>query len=243
MNTLKIAVALLALTIGRAYALGVGECHSIADMTEKLKAEDQHSFLVALRPTKKGEGFVGEGTHKWVALLGMMITSNNDGSLGYILQTDKPFYANPSQSCVYARLSHIHFYDARASDNPPSVYTKATRDEALAQCQKMVDSGEIPVHTCRYLNDLIKNPSPNGDLVTLQANNQRKQPDGSYKDDGILVTVTANLKSKNDDMAYQIGDIFNTTSEGATVLRDTIHEIKYTKNGEVRLTALNRHSD
>lgn len=213
-----------------ALALDVGQCGTVAAMTESLKAEGQHSFASATRLTYPREGITKERT-----LLGILITANDSGSQGYIVQTDKPFGDGPTQACIYSRMASIRLYDARKPGIVPAVLSKGSEAATKKRCDTLIKSGEEAAGTCGYLNALLQKSNDVGERAIVQADNMRKQKDGSYRADAVTITITANMVSAGDKLHEGSGVILNSTSDGAAVMLAGLHSIEYTSGGEQRL--------
>lgn len=120
-------LALGALSLGTAFtaandamALDAGQCLPMAQMNEALKADGQRTMII-------GNGTAFNNTHGSAADVRISyfvntITSNQDGSLGYQLEGDRPL-GEPSQNvCIRAKLSDVHLYDARVESIPSAAY-------------------------------------------------------------------------------------------------------------------------
>lgn len=213
---------------GSAYALDVGECGSMADMTAKLKAEGQQSIAFASTTAEK----LGTST-SMPPLRGLIFSTNASGSVGYTLQTNDPLDFNPTQMCVYNRMTNVRIYDVRRPGTPPEVLSKASDAEGTRRCQELLNAGKTK--ECRLLNTVLALQEAVGQRVMVQGDYVRKQPDGSYAPDGIRVTVTANLGESGGYTRKGVGAIHYSTPEGATVIDWVFTQTKYSDVGEKRL--------
>ena len=93
------------------FALEAKQCLSMAEMNAALKAEGQRTMIIGDRvyvdsPT---DDIMDARFNRFVNT----VTANADGSVGYQLEGDKPRAQASDKVCVRAKLTNVHFYDAR----------------------------------------------------------------------------------------------------------------------------------
>ena len=138
MRLLLIFLALIGFAVASpAYALDPGECGTPESMTTKLKAEGQRSAIMAdqVMPGKK--------------LQAIIFTTNHDGSVGYIMLSDKISDERASKFCVQERLTDLRWHDARKNEVPISSKTRGTDAE---QCLVFLQKSEFSVDCHLLLN-------------------------------------------------------------------------------------------
>jgi hypothetical protein len=229
--TAILAISLLSMA-GLSHAADNGECATPEAMTEKLKAEDQHSFASAERVHR---------SNNLNTLTGLIFTVSSDRSVGYILESDAPTGERASKICVYNRLADLRMFDARKPGIPPAALLRASEDNAMSRCAELVKSGKVEAGTCGSLNSSLKVGEPFGEHVLFQGFNVEKKSDGSYQKMNVLTTVTATLPGayKPDFKISEprpfnglvSGIFFSSLPEGATTTSVTLAFAEYTPYG------------
>jgi len=217
---------------GLSHAADIGECATPEAMTEKLKAEDQHSFASAERVHR---------SNNINTLTGIIFTVSSDRSVGYILESDAPTGERASKICVYNRLADLRIFDARKAGIPSAALLRASEDSAMNRCNELVKSGKVEAGTCGALNSSLKIAELKGERVLFRGFNVEKKSDGSYQKMNVLTTVTATLPGaytpdfKTGDTppfkGLVSGIFFSSLPEGATTTSVTLAFAEYTPYG------------
>lgn len=99
-----------------AFALEPRQCLPMAEMNEALRAEGQRTIIIGDRAAMANDASRTSGIRidRWVNTF----TSNDDGSLGYNLEGDRPSGEPSTRACVRAKLTRIRLYDARRPGTP-----------------------------------------------------------------------------------------------------------------------------
>ena len=213
----------LAGVVGLCHAADSSECMTPAQMTARMKAEGQRAIAQA--------DVVSDNK-----FLGMVFTSNEDLSVGYILKaTDKPIGQVPSQFCIYNRMVSLRLFDARKQGTPPEALLRASDEDAMRKCSELVKTGKFRQGSCGPLNAFIKRTDHLGDRVMIQGFNTERQSDGSFKPDGTLFTISANITGRVDGGPLKHGLVsgiaLSTLPEGATFIHATLMGASYTDYG------------
>lgn len=102
-----------------AIAMEGGECYSMEQMNQNLRAEGQSTLIIgdriAARSNERGE-ITSSVRHV------NTVTSNPDGSLGYQLEGNNSRSAPSTNVCVGARLTNVRLFDARKPSIPRDAY-------------------------------------------------------------------------------------------------------------------------
>jgi hypothetical protein len=194
-----------------------------------LKAEGQQSVAFG---SAKAEGPVTPVP----IMMTVILSTDAEGSVGYVLQTDKKLGQGATTMCVRNRLAKVRLYDPRKPGTPPDVFVKASELAAERRCDSLLAGGGAPTG-CASLNNALRESERAGWRVLLQAFNQRMQKNGSYASDNILVTVFANFVAKDDPGRFRGGSINYTTTEGATVIDRVFIDTQITDGGERLIAA------
>ena len=117
-----LALLVLATATPAAFALDPGDCDTPEAMTAKLKAEGQRSAAMAdqVMPTKR--------------LQALIFTTNQDGSVGYIMLSDKMSDERATRFCVQERLTDLRWHDARKSGIPAAAKLRSSDADAERRC-------------------------------------------------------------------------------------------------------------
>jgi hypothetical protein len=220
-SALFLIVAITVGSIGQTLALDNGQNGTPQHISAQLKAEDQH--LIASADLMAADG----------KLLGMFFTANSDRSVGYIVQSDKPFGDPATLFSVYKRRAHVRVYDANVPV-PAQVFLKASDEVARGKCKQLESSDALPKGTCVAYNKTIRNAEQRGQRPMIQAFNVRKNADGSYSPAGALITVTGNFgvaKTPSATSGVVSSIYYSSLPEGATILNATLSYAAYEPYG------------
>lgn len=219
------ALAGLAMTLP-AYALDPGECGTPEAMTAKLKAEGQRSAMMAdqVMPGKK--------------LQAVIFTTNQDGSVGYILLSDKMSDERATKFCVQERLTELRWHDARKKGIPVAAKLKSSDAEAQARCAELRAQGKFTArHVCEPLNVILEERGQTGIRPVVQGFPVQKGSDGTFKKMGTLLTVIANVPGVamiHEGKASSVSPgamIYSSLPDGASGITEVIGDAKYTEYG------------
>jgi len=219
---------LLALSTVPAYALDEGECGAPDQMTEKFKAEGQHTIASADRVERENGVNV---------LYAVFLTINDDRSIGYIVQSDKDSSTRATKICIYLRLADVRLFDARASGVQTGALLKSSDEDGNKRCDALAAQGTFKRGACGPHNAFIRTAASHNEHVILQGFNVKKQKDGTYSRDGTLATVTGVIRStdkepKEDLFLKSLGGILYTSlPDGASVINATLVFAAYTTHG------------
>ena len=88
----------------------------MAEMNAALRAEGQRTLIIGDRAALRNDTSRGSGVRveRWINTF----TANDDGSIGYNLEGDRPSGEVSARVCVRAKLTHIRLYDARRPGTP-----------------------------------------------------------------------------------------------------------------------------
>lgn len=97
-------------------ALEPRQCLSMAEMNAALRAEGQRTLIIGDRAALRNDASRESGirVNRWVNTF----TSNDDGSLGYNLEGDRPSGEASTRACVAGKFTNIRLYDARRPGTP-----------------------------------------------------------------------------------------------------------------------------
>jgi len=125
------ALAMGVMAFSTARALEPRQCLPMAEMNAALRAEGQRTIIIGDRTTLVDDRSRPGGARidRWVNTF----TSNEDGSLGYNLEGDRPMGEPSSQVCVRAKLTNIRLYDRGRSDTPDDAKRGGDFDVMLRQ--------------------------------------------------------------------------------------------------------------
>lgn len=213
-----------------AYALEIGECGTMAEMTGKLKAEGQQS--IAFATTNEGKGQVPDSP-----LRGLIFSANASGSVGYTLQTNNGLGFNPTHMCVYNRMTNVRVYDVRKPGTPLGVLAKADAADAKRKCDELFEAKHVRSASCGFLNDMLGKAETFGERVMMQGDYVREQQGAVRAPDGTRVTITANMSGRNELNSEGRGAILYSLPGGATIIDWVFIDTKYSQVGEKRLAA------
>jgi len=217
----------LAGVCGLCHAADSSECMTPQQMTARMKAEGQRAIAQA--------DVVSDNK-----FLGMVFTSNEDLSVGYILKaTDKPIGQVPSQFCIYNRMVSLRLFDARKQGIPTEALLRASDEDAMRKCSELMKTGKFTQGSCGPFNSVIRRTEHLGDRVMFQGFNTSKVSDGSYREDGTLFTISANITGRVDGAPLPhgllSGILLSTLPDGATFIHAVLKGANYTEQGLVLL--------
>ena len=215
----------LAAATSTSYALDNGECGTPAEMTEKFKAAGQRSFASAERIEREN------GSDVWY---GVILTVNADKTVGYILQADKPTGEPASRICIRNRLADIRLFDARKPGLRSEALLAASDEDGRRNCEELVKAKTLNSGTCSPYNRSMKRSEAVGERIIMQGFNVDKQPDGSYRKNGMLTTFAGNVNGtiRQDGIKGVIGGIYFTAlPNGATITNMIMIYAEYTPYG------------
>jgi len=140
----------------------------MAEMNAALRAEGQRTLIIGDRAALRNDASRESGlrVNRWVNTF----TSNDDGSLGYNLEGDRPSGEPSTRVCVAGKFTNIRLYDARRPGVQPTALRGGAFDDFLRRDE------------ARGIRPMLQADSistgPNGDIrrgngVTLQANMAR----------------------------------------------------------------------
>lgn len=122
------------------YALEPKQCLSMTDMNAALRAEGQRTMIIGDREALVNPKFDANGrlmVAEDILHFVNTVTSNDDGSLGYQLEGDKPRAESSTQVCVRAKLNHVRLFDARRPGIPQAAFLGGRFDDALRADEKL----------------------------------------------------------------------------------------------------------
>ena len=215
LSALLLTAAMAFGVAAQANAMDNNEEGTPQEISAKLRAEGQHPLGHA---DAKGSDNL---------LHGLIFTSNADGTVGYILQSDQPFGDKANKFKVYRRLTDVQVYDGR---NPPElgrVLLKADDSAAIKRCKELEKSGAVLKGECIPFNKTIRADALRNQRVMIQALNVDKTADGSYKPNGVLTTVTGNFSGVA-GAANSVSGIYNSDlPSGATLISEVLFYADY----------------
>lgn len=209
------------------YALDPGECGTPEAMTAKLKAEGQRSAMMAdqVMPGKK--------------LQAVIFTTNQDGSVGYIMLSDKMSDERASTFCVQERMTDLRWHDARKKGVPTAAKLRSSDADAEKRCSELRRLGKITTrNACEPLNVILDDRARVGIRPVVQGFVVEKEgPDGVFKRTGSLVTVIANvtgevtIREGRETSGIAGAMIYSSLPDGASVISEVLGFAKYTEHG------------
>lgn len=112
-----------------ALALEPRQCLPMAEMNAALRAEGQRTIIIGDRAALRNDASRDSGirVQRWVNTF----TSNDDGSVGYNLEGDRPSGEASTRACVRAKLTNIRLYDARRPGVPQAALRGGPFDDFL----------------------------------------------------------------------------------------------------------------
>ena len=145
--------------------------------------------------------------------VGILYTTNDDGSVGYLLRSDAPMGERITRTTVELRMTQVTFYDTNRDDIPIEILVTASRENALQRCHD-IDTGG-----CGFHNDMVNSAFKKGFRVLLQATRAVLKGDAYY--DGGKVTVMVRPKDGITSLGF-------TGIQGHQVIAGAYSETKIT---------------
>lgn len=214
LSSLLLTAAMAFGAAAQANAMDNGEVGTPQEISAKLRAEGQHP--IAHADTKLDDK----------RLHGLILTSNQDGSIGYILQSDQPFGEKASSFKVYKRLTGVRIYDGRIPSVSEDVLLRASDEDAINKCKELEMSGSVAKKTCIPFNKTIREDAQRGQRIMIQALNAEKKSDGTYGSNGVVTTVTGNFSGLA-GAQNSVSGIYYSTPEGATLISAILFYASY----------------
>lgn len=230
---LSLIFAALVFTVtSPAYALDPGECGTPEAMTAKLKAEGQRSAMMAdqVMPGKK--------------LQAVIFTTNQDGSVGYIMLSDKMSDERASKFCVQERMTDLRWHDARKKGIPAVAKLKSSDADAEKRCGELERNGQLgkvikegKKTACGPLNVLMAERDELGIRPMMQGFIVAKAPDGTYKRTATLLTALGNVTGEKviyegkQTSGVAGGIVYTSLPDGASLIGEVLGYAKYTEHG------------
>src|SRR4051812_33926215 len=109
------ATAAMAVPTHEAKAMELGKCFERAVLIQKLQDEGQQPVVFANEP------LVYEDKSE-----ARLYTSNEDGTVGYLISGDQPKEVGSTRGCIEVRLKGIEIFDARVSGVDPKALIRET---------------------------------------------------------------------------------------------------------------------
>jgi hypothetical protein len=126
------AFALGAMTVANdanAQALQPRQCVSLAQFNQTLAAEGQRTLVIGDRVGIQNDQTVAAGARAVIFVNG--VSSNADGSIGYLFEGDKPRGTLSTRVCISAVLENVRLFDARRTDIPRDAYLGGRFNEVV----------------------------------------------------------------------------------------------------------------
>lgn len=181
--------ATIALTSPPAHAVDVGWCGTPEEMSALMREEGQRSLAVGNQHIAFEIDDDGE-IHGADRFVGLILTADLDGRVGYLIQADQPMGTPSTRSCIALRFHDVRLYDARQPGVPDETLIDSTEEAALARCAAIAETGLIAVGSCGFHNTAWQASVRVGEGMLLQAYSTTRRSDGSYATDDGLITVT-----------------------------------------------------
>jgi hypothetical protein len=106
----------------------------MADMNAALRAEGQRTIIIGDRAALRNDASRESGlrVNRWVNTF----TSNDDGTLGYNLEGDRPSGEPSTRVCVAGKFTNIRLYDARRPGTPDGVVREGAFGAMVAEQER-----------------------------------------------------------------------------------------------------------
>ncbi|HEV2818250.1 MAG TPA: hypothetical protein VGW40_13640 [Allosphingosinicella sp.] len=132
-------------------------------MNAALRAEGQRTIIIGDRAALRNDASRASGlrVNRWVNTF----TSNDDGSLGYNLEGDRPSGEASTRVCVAGKFTNIRLYDARRPGTPPGARRGGAFDAMLADQEAL---GIRPMLQAESISTGPNGEVRRGNGVTLQ---------------------------------------------------------------------------
>jgi len=115
-------------------ALEPRQCLPMAEMNAALRAEGQRTLIIGDRAALRNDASRESGirVNRWVNTY----TSNDDGTLGYNLEGDRPSGEPSTRVCVAGKFTNIRLYDARRPGTPEGVVREGAFGAMVAEQER-----------------------------------------------------------------------------------------------------------
>lgn len=197
--------------------MDTGQCLPAAQVRAVLAAEGQNPIIVGNR---SGYGYP----------TALILTSNADGSKGYMLRGDKPFGQQADTVCIDSVFTDIGLNDVSKPGIPAWARVNENRTAAEAECRRDHLGYQ---ETCGLHGDAVKNQTENGQPVLFAALGTAINPRDKSIRSGQLIVVTYGSGLNG-------GLVTATTSNGANYMLSAYSDVKLTQNAGGVLTARSR---
>ncbi len=198
-----VVAAVLIWNPGQALALAQGECISAQSLEEMLQQEGQGVLAIMDRIAVNDQGETEYRAQR--------VTTNADGSRGYMLRADAGLEDEASRHCVSQVLRNVEINDYRVrTDAPPTVRPfEFPEEDALRQCDERRE--EMGQMLCGHRGTVI------GNADSLQ--NQRIAIQSLAEDEeGVARSLFTVLASPDAEQRYRV---LTTADQGATAIFDS----------------------
>lgn len=179
---LFIYITLAVLFSNPSMAVEIGKCLPADQMITNMQKEGQHSLIKANQATNG-------------KIVARLFTSNDDGSVGYLLNADGAVDQPVSAFCVAATMSNVRIFDVRKQGlNTKALINYGNEKSIIENC-----AGKS---SCNYHNTAIIAGEKNNVRPMLQA-------DASFvnhQNDKFLVTVAGEFPARGGLMGITSGD-------------------------------------
>lgn len=147
-----------------ALALEPRQCLPMAEMNAALRAEGQRTLIIGNRVALRNDATRESGlrVQGWVNTF----TSNDDGSVGYNLEGDRPVGQPSTRVCVAGKFTNIRLYDARRPGVPPAALRGGPFDDFLRRNER---NGIRPMLQADAISAGPNSEARRGNVVTLEA--------------------------------------------------------------------------
>ena len=149
-------------------ALEPRQCLPMAEMNAALRAEGQRTVIIGDRAALRNDASRDSGlrVNRWVNTF----TSNDDGSLGYNLEGDRPSGETSTRVCVAGKFTNIRLYDARRPGVPPAALRGGPFDDFLRRNERQ---GIRPMLQADSISTGPNGEVRRGNAVTLEGDMAR----------------------------------------------------------------------
>lgn len=167
-----------------AIALEPRQCLPMAEMNVALRAEGQRRIIIGNRVAIVDDRSRPAGARADLSV--NTFTSNEDGSLGYNLEGNRPMGEPSSEVCIRAKLTAIRLFDIRRPGTPPEARRGGEFDRNLAGNEAL---GTRPMLQAQSISTGPDGAVRQGLGVTLLGNATRRaawlianHPNGAFRD-------------------------------------------------------------
>ncbi len=212
-----------------AHAIGPGWCGTAEEVSALMRDQGQRVLMQAQRIPYET---LPDGSYRSTRdAVGLMFTADEQGRVGYLIQSDQPMGTPATSGCVTLRYHDVRLYDARQPGVPNDVLVNSTPQAAAARCE------QLHRETCVFLNEALERIDSTGERVAIQAYTVRELDDGRFVNGSEMITVTLTMPGNGltlDGERYPDGDqlgtlVFSTLPEGATSIAEVFRDGAYTE--------------